>query len=168
MEVLAIRTVASDITSRDAAAPLMLAAKRGGNPPSPAALRLHKLRAEMLNTIRSLPQSAFHHSSEAGEGTKLWEQVTMTATTMTELRTALARLQEAISPRFFSANFVLRRVDPTVVQSSSTPVTKPTGEKHIPATSAALALHVLSMDAALHYSPSRAPARQGWPFTHHI
>jgi hypothetical protein len=96
MEVLSIATVAAEFTDRDAAAPLMLAATRGGSPPvgrcmlpvskpvlkapgsnrlklkydeplssfgfklrrfspAPAALRLHKLRAEMVNIARSLP-----------------------------------------------------------------------------------------------------------------
>jgi hypothetical protein len=222
MEVLAIRTVAADLTAKDAAAPLTQAARRGGNLPAPASLRLYKLRAEMHNTIRALPGSAFQspdpsHLADAAAGAagvsevlEGLEAATSSATTMTHLRTALAKLQGAISPRFFSANFRARQVAPVpavditpcadindahaaaaaaaaaaataandapggfpsdtatvaTAGSAAPPATAAAatalviGEAHIPCTSAAVALHILSLDAALRYSPSRAPARE--------
>lgn len=200
LEVLAVRTVAADMTPRDASAPLMLAAKRGGNPPAPVALRLHKLKAEIVNTIRSLPQTAFRSAetmdmenaiAEDPKGEKDLEQVAKAATTMNDLRDVLAKLQEAIHPSFFSANFLQRCISPTFSPTTlvkdkksnaaehpsagadtsgdllpgsnpdvRTPTSFSTGERCIPATSAALALHLLSLDAALRYSPSRPPARE--------
>jgi len=198
MEVLSIRTVATEFTNHDAAAPLVLASKLGGNPPAPAALRLHKLRAEMVNVARVLPPDAFQSTNAADlgikaaghwESQKKWEQATMAATTMTDLRTALARLQSAVSPTFLSVNFTLRPVAPAALPIASVnndengaslglasyptdqtlPLISPsnihavnhhTGEQCIPGTSAALALHVLSLDAALMYVPNRAPARE--------